>query len=115
MNRAINIFTKCHFNVCLVVDRTGDMRVRFKCSTAVRLCAALACGARTTPIPSQRARVSSAGKIPSFSFCQVDMYDNELYNMSDMLADNMCLNLFNIPIVLEHLFAIFGHDFSTLD
>ena len=32
------------------------------------------CSARTTPIPSQRARVSSVGKIPSFSFSQVDMY-----------------------------------------
>ena len=27
--------------------------------------------------------------------------------MSDMLAGKMCFNLFNIPIVLEHLFAIF--------
>ena len=33
------------------------------------------CGACTTPIPSQRARVSSVGKMPSLSFCQVDMYD----------------------------------------
>ena len=32
-------------------------------------------GARTTPIRSQRARLSSVGKTPSFSFCQVDMYD----------------------------------------
>ena len=28
----------------------------------------------TKPIPSQRARASSVGKTPSFSFCQVDMY-----------------------------------------
>ena len=27
--------------------------------------------------------------------------------MSDMLAGNMCFNLFNIPVVLEHLLAIF--------
>ena len=27
-----------------------------------------------TPIPSQRARESSVGKTPSFSFCQVDKY-----------------------------------------
>ena len=32
------------------------------------------CGARTTLIPSQRARVLSVGKTPSFSFSQVDMY-----------------------------------------
>ena len=31
-------------------------------------------GARTTLIPSQRARVSSVGNPPSFSFSQVDMY-----------------------------------------
>ena len=31
------------------------------------------CGARTTPIRSQRARLSSVGKTPSFSFCQVDI------------------------------------------
>ena len=34
--------------------------------------------------------------------------------MSDMLAGNMCFNLFNIPVVFEHLLAIFGHDFYTL-
>ena len=32
------------------------------------------CGARTTHIRSQRARVSSVGKTPSFSFCQVDIH-----------------------------------------
>ena len=37
------------------------------------------CGARTTPIPSQRARNSSVGKTPSFSFCQVDMYERTLW------------------------------------
>ena len=36
--------------------------------------------------------------------------------MSDMLAGNMCFNLFNIPVVFEHLLAIFFvHDFCTLD
>ena len=34
-------------------------------------------GARTTPISSQRTRVSSVGKTPSFSFAQVDMYAND--------------------------------------
>ena len=47
------------------------------------------CGARTTPIPSQRARVSSVGKTPSFSFCQVDMYviGLFLYRELEMEAD----------------------------
>ena len=38
------------------------------------LCPARAVHLGPTPIPSQRARVSSVGKTPSFSFCQVDMY-----------------------------------------
>ena len=38
------------------------------------------CVARTTPIPSQRARGSSVGKTPSFSFCQVDMYAIYLFD-----------------------------------
>ena len=50
-------------------------RVRFKCATAIRLCAAHAVQ-RMTHIPSQRACASSVGKTPSFSFCQVDMYEN---------------------------------------
>ena len=37
-------------------------------------------GPRMTPIPSQRARASSVGKAPSFSFCQVDMYAKALRN-----------------------------------
>ena len=59
----------CH--VCHVVDKMGDMRVRFKCATET-VCGT--CRARTTPIPSQRTRVSSVGKTPSFSFSQVDMH-----------------------------------------
>ena len=31
------------------------------------------CGARITPIPSQRARACSVGKTPSFIFCLVDI------------------------------------------
>ena len=38
MNRAINISLNASF--CHAVDRVGDMRVRFKCATAFRLCAA---------------------------------------------------------------------------
>ena len=34
----------------------------------------------TTPIPSQRARASSVGKTPSFSFCQVDVLGYVLVN-----------------------------------
>ena len=37
---------------------------------------------------------------------------SELYNMSDMLAGNICFNLFNIPVVY---WQFFGHEFSTLD
>ena len=33
------------------------------------------CSTRTTPNPSQRARVLSVGKTQSFGFCQVDMYE----------------------------------------
>ena len=58
-------------HVCHAVDKMGDTRVRFKCATET-VCGTD--GARTTLIPSQRARVSSVGKPPSFSFSQVDMY-----------------------------------------
>ena len=58
--------------VCHPVDRMGDTMVLFKCATAVDY------GRHVrwvhTAIPSQRARASSVGKTPSFSFCQVDMY-----------------------------------------
>ena len=51
------------------------------------------CGARTTPIPRQRARVLSVGKkSPSFSFYQVDMYEvpnNESWKI-DNHASNRC-------------------------
>ena len=52
MNRAINISLNASYHV---VDRMGDRRVRFKCATAVRLCAARAVHARHR----QRARVST--------------------------------------------------------
>ena len=39
-----------------------------------------ACDARTTPVRRQRARASSVGKTPSFSFCQVDMYALAMHN-----------------------------------
>ena len=60
--------------VCHAVDRMGDTRVLFKCATAVRLCAARAVHVRHPTIPSERARATSVGKTPPFSFCQVDMY-----------------------------------------
>ena len=60
--------------VCHAVVRMGDTRVLFKCATAVRLCAACDVHVRHPAIPNQRARASSVGKTPSFSFCQVDMY-----------------------------------------
>ena len=60
--------------VCHAVDRMGDTMVLFKCATAVRLCAACAVHVRHPTIPSERARATSVGKTPSFSFCQVDMY-----------------------------------------
>ena len=63
-------------HVCHAVDRMGDTRVRFKCAKAVRLCAArgLHVGYETH---SQSAGTCVVGweKTPSFSFCQVDMYD----------------------------------------
>ena len=46
--------------VCHVVDRMYDRRVRFKCATAVILCAVRAAHVR---LRSQRARVSSLGKL----------------------------------------------------
>ena len=52
----------------------GDMMVVFECATAFRLCAAHAVHVRHPTIPSERARASSVGKTPSFSFRQVDMY-----------------------------------------
>ena len=61
-------------NVCHAVDRMGDKRVLSKCATAVRLCAACAVHVRHPTMSSQRARTSTAGKTPSFRFCQVDMY-----------------------------------------
>ena len=49
------------------------------------------CGARTTPIPSQRARVSSVGeKTPSFSFCQVDMYACDEFEQ--VVSDNIVIS-----------------------
>ena len=74
MNRAISISLNASF--CHAVDSMGDMMVRFKCATAFSLYAApgVHVSQATTPIASQRARVSSVGKTPSFSFCQVDMY-----------------------------------------
>ena len=62
--------------VTLSTASMGGTRVGLKCATAVRLCAARVAHVRrpTTPNPSQRARVSSVGKTPSFGFCQVDMY-----------------------------------------
>ena len=50
-------------------------------------------GARrpTTHIRSQRARLSSVGKTPSFSFCQVDMYDIISVNVLD--CDCVCFVL----------------------
>ena len=63
--------------VTLSTARMGGKRVRLKCATAVRLCAARVVHARTTPNPSQRARASSVGKTQSFGFCQVDMYAYE--------------------------------------
>ena len=62
-----------HHDVCHAVDRMGDKRVLSKCATAVRLCAARTVLVRH-PTMSSRARASTAGKTPSFSFCQVDMY-----------------------------------------
>ena len=56
------------------VDRIGDKRVLSKCATAVRLCAACAVHVQHPAISGQRARALTAGKTPSFSFCQVDMY-----------------------------------------
>ena len=56
------------------VVRMGDTRLLFKCATAVRLCATCEVHVRHPAIPTQRARVPSVGKTPSFSFCQVDMY-----------------------------------------
>ena len=63
-------------HVCHAVDRMGDKRVMSKCATTVRLCAACAVHVRHPTISSQRARASTAGQTPSFSFCQVDMYGN---------------------------------------
>ena len=69
MNRATNIspnascLSRCRLN--------GWHEGSVKCATKT-VCGT--CGARMTPIPSQRARVSSVGKTPSFSFSQVDMY-----------------------------------------
>ena len=60
-------------HVCHDVNRMGDKRVLSKCATAVRLCATCAVHVRHPAISSQRARASTAGKTPSFSFCQVDM------------------------------------------
>ena len=48
-----------------------DTRVLFICVTAV---STVCVHVRHPAIPSQRARASSVGKTPSFSFCQVDMY-----------------------------------------
>ena len=50
------------------------------------------CGARTTPIPSQRARASLVGKTPSFTSCQVDMYDRLLIIYS-RLYHTICITL----------------------
>ena len=50
-------------------DRMGDTRI---ISTAVRLC--VACGARTTSIPSQRLCAVDREKSQSFGFCRVGMY-----------------------------------------
>ena len=38
------------------------------------MCATCAVHVRHPAISSQRARASTVGKTPSFSFCQVDMY-----------------------------------------
>ena len=55
-----------------------------------------ACGARTTPISSQRACAWSIGKTPSFSFCQVDMYVKVtvLPGCADMSSVIACLPYF---------------------
>ena len=45
------------------------------CDGGLTVCGS--CGACTTHIPSQRARVSSGGKTPSFGCSQVDMYARE--------------------------------------
>ena len=62
MNRVINISLNTP-HVCHAVGRMGDTRVRFKCATAIRLCAARAVhvGIRH-PFPDSRARASSVGK-----------------------------------------------------
>ena len=67
--------------VTLSTARMGGTRVGLTCATAVRLCAARVVHARTTPNPSQRARVSSVGKTPSFGFCQVDMTAIAVYHV----------------------------------
>ena len=59
-------------HVCHAVNEMGDTRVRFKCA-AETVCGTG--GARAPPVPNQRARVSSVEKTPSFSFSQVDMYE----------------------------------------
>ena len=69
----------CH--VCHAVDKIGDTRIRFKCATET-VCDTG--GARTTPIPSQRTRLSSVGKTPSFRFSQADMY--ELHNIGEIIS-----------------------------
>ena len=63
-----SIMLQAVFKVCLKYTST-QKRV---CDGGWTVCCA--CGAHTTPIPSQRARAWSTGKTPSFSFCQVDMY-----------------------------------------
>ena len=65
-------------HVCHAVDKMGDTRVRFKCATET-VCRTG--GARMTPIPSQRARVSSVGKTPSFSLSQVDVYVLRIFEL----------------------------------
>ena len=60
--------------VCHAVDRMHDTRVLFICVTAAVPVSTVCVHVRHPAIPSQRARASSVGKTPSFSFCQVDMY-----------------------------------------
>ena len=89
-------------HVCHAVDRMGDTRVRFKCAKAVRLCAARWLHVRfgTKSIPSQRARASSVGKTPSFSFCQVDMYASSMFSLEILLQS---FSPYRPPICPNHL------------
>ena len=81
----------------------GDKRVLYKCATAVTLCAACALHVRHPAIPSPRSCASAfEEKTPSFSFCQVDMYEY------DSKVDRVCIviKLKIIPCNTEFAFGV---------